>query len=214
MALAVLLLAPIPRPREMQPAVALDGAPGPAAAAAPLPSTRAPMPADDVPSPSTPTSAAAPVLAAAAQLCTDFGRVTDLTGLQGLIGRVADVMDASGLVVWLGSIAGADMRPVLAHGYSEQALGRMPPVHRSDENAAAAAYRTGTLQIVASREHRSPGAIIAPVLTADGCIGVLSAEIQGGGEASASVQALATIFASQLAGVLATTEDRQKRVDS
>jgi hypothetical protein len=213
MVLVVLLLAPIPRGRETYMGVALEEAPATPAAATPLPSTRAPAPGADAPSSSTPTSAAAPVLAAAAQLCTDFGRVTDLTGLQGLIGRVADVMDASGLVVWFGSITGADMRPVLAHGYSEQALGRMPPVRRSDENAAAAAYRTGTLQIVMSHDHRSAGAVIAPVLTSGGCIGVLSAEIQGGGEASASVQALATIFASQLASVLAATEEQRKQID-
>ena len=35
-----------------------------------------------------------------------------------------------------------------------------------------------------------------------GCIGALSVEIKGGGEASDSVQALAEIFAAQLAGVL------------
>jgi GAF domain-containing protein len=45
---------------------------------------------------------------------------------------------------------------------------------------------------------------VAPILTADGCIGALSAEIRSGGETSQSVQALASIFAAQLAGVLAT----------
>ena len=44
---------------------------------------------------------------------------------------------------------------------------------------------------------------MAPILTADGRIGALSAEIRSGGETSESVQALASIFAAQLAGVLA-----------
>jgi hypothetical protein len=43
---------------------------------------------------------------------------------------------------------------------------------------------------------------VAPILGAQGCIGALSAEIRGGGEASESVQALAAIVAAQLAGVL------------
>ena len=41
----------------------------------------------------------------------------------------------------------------------------------SGGNAAATAFRTATLQIVLSRPGSSKGAIVAPVLTADGCIG-------------------------------------------
>ena len=119
--------------------------------------------------------------------------------------RAADVMDASGLVVWLGDAAGGDLRPVIAHGYSNQVLARMPAVPRSANNAAAAAYRAGQLQIVLARPGSASGAIAAPLLSSAGCIGTLSAEIRDGGEASDSVQALAAIFAAQLAGVLATT---------
>jgi hypothetical protein len=39
-----------------------------------------------------------------------------------------------------------------------------------------------------------------------GCIGALSAEIRGGGEASDRVQALASIVAAQLASVLVATQ--------
>jgi GAF domain-containing protein len=82
---------------------------------------------------------------------------------------------------------------------------RIPSVPRSANNAAAAAYRTATLQIVLSRPGSPKGAVVAPVVSADGCIGVLSAEIRDGGEASETVQALAAIIAAQLAGVLAST---------
>ncbi len=84
-------------------------------------------------------------------LATDFGRVRDLDELTRLLGRAADVLDASGLMVWMGDASGGDLRPVLAHGYSSQMLARIPPVPRSADNAAAAAYRSGTLQIVLSR---------------------------------------------------------------
>lgn len=143
-----------------------------------------------------------PILKGVAHLCTDFARVTDLAGLTALLHPAAEMIDASGLVVWLGNTSGADLRPVLAHGYGEQALARMPTVPRSADNAAAAAYRTGTLQIVLARPGTSSGAIVAPLLSPDGCIGALSAEITGGGEASDEVQALAAIFAAQLASVL------------
>ena len=59
-----------------------------------------------------------PVLRTAALLCTDFSRVRDVSELQALLGRAADAMDATGMVVWLGSEAGADLRPVLTHGYA------------------------------------------------------------------------------------------------
>ena len=111
-------------------------------------------------------------------------------------------MDASGLIVWLGSTSGADLRPVLAHGYSDTMLAKIPAVPRSADNAAAAAYRSGALQIVLTRPGTSPGAVVAPLLSPDGCIGALTAEIRDRGETSDSVQALAAIFAAQLVNML------------
>ena len=163
------------------------------------------------PAPYVPSRSAGPVLKAAAQLCTDFGRVSDLEELRTLLARAADVMDASGLVVWLGDAAGGDLRPVLAHGYSPQTIARMPTVPRSANNAAAAAYRAGQLQIVLARPGSAGGAVVAPLLSSEGCIGALSAEIRGGGETSDSVQALATIFAAHLAGVRATTPEASEQ---
>ena len=139
-------------------------------------------------------------LKAAADLCTEFGRIHDLADLKALLGRAARVMDANGLVVWLGSPAGVDLLPVLAHGYSDQVLSLMRPVPRSADNAAAAAYRSGALQTVMARPGTPLGAVVAPLLAADGCIGALTAEVRDGGEQSEQVQALASIFAAQLAG--------------
>lgn len=138
----------------------------------------------------------------AAQLCTELGRIRDLDRLNAILSGAADLMEASGLVVWLGSAAGDDLRPVLAHGYSPQTLARMASVPRAANNAAATAYRTSKMQIVLSHPGSS-GALVAPLLTSDGCIGALTAEIRGGSEGSEGVQALATILAAQLAGAVA-----------
>ena len=151
--------------------------------------------------------AVSPILRRAAQLCTEFGRVTSLAELTSLLARAANMLDATGLVVWLGSPGGSELRPVLAHGYSPQALARMPTVPRSADNAAAAAYRSGSLQIVLSRPGAPAGAVVAPLLGPDGCIGALSAEIASGGEGTESVQALAELFAAQLAAVLAPPQE-------
>jgi hypothetical protein len=153
------------------------------------------------------TEPGVPGLQQAAELCTDFGRVRDSNDLQKLVARAADAMNATGLVVWLGNDAGADLEPILAHGYSEQALARLPKVPRSADNAAAAAYRTGQLQIVRSTVGGSTGALVVPIVSAAGRIGALSAELGDGGETAESVQALAKIVASQLAGVLTAASD-------
>ena len=143
------------------------------------------------------------LMKAAADLATDFGRVSDLDDLSGILGRAAEAMDATGLVVWMGNLTGGDLRPLLAHGYNEQTLSRMTPVARTDTNAAAAAYRSGHLQIVVSTPESS-GALVAPILVPGGCIGALSAEFRGG-ETSDSVQSFATIVAAHLATVLTMT---------
>jgi hypothetical protein len=149
--------------------------------------------------------AAGPALKAAAALCTEIGRVSDSQELRSLIGRAADMLDASGLMLWMRTEAGDELRPAVAHGYDPQMIARIPSVPRSANNAAATAYRTATLQIVLSRPGSAKGAVVAPMVSADGCIGVLSAEIRDGGEASETVQALAAIIAAQLAGVLGST---------
>jgi hypothetical protein len=161
------------------------------------------QPAQTVPAPL--ANRSAPVLKAMADLATEFGRVRDSEELTRLLARAADMMDASGLVVWVGNASGADLRPALAHGYAPAVLARMPSVPRSGDNAAAAAYRTGSMQLVLSHPGGASGAIVAPILAADGCVGALSAEIKGGGETSEAIQALSSLVAAHLAGVLAAT---------
>jgi hypothetical protein len=144
----------------------------------------------------------APIMKAASEICTELGRVTDQADLVELLGRAADLMDASGVVIWMGNLSGGDLRPAVAHGYAPQTLAKMPAVPKNANNAAAAAYRTGALQIVLARPGAASGALVAPLLTPDGCIGALSAEIKGRGETSDATQALVVLFAAQLASVL------------
>jgi hypothetical protein len=194
--LIVLLLIPVPRANALDTNVE---------SRTPLPEQAPASPvASVVPAGPASSSAQSALFKAAAELATDFGRVRDLDELTRILGRAAQVMDASGVMVWIGSPSGGDLRPVLAHGYSAEMIARIPPVPRSADNAAASAYRTGTLQIVLSRPGGATGAVVAPILSADGCIGALSAELRRGGETSEGVQALASIFAAHLAGVLAT----------
>ncbi len=162
------------------------------------------IPAARLPDPTARRQPASPsALGAMARLCTDFGRVRDLDELQRLLSRTAELMDASGVVIWMGDPRGGDLRPMLAHGYAASVLARMPSVPRAANNAAAAAYRTGALQIVLAKSAASNGAIVAPILTQDGCIGSLSAELKGGAEVSDQNQAIAALVAAHLASILA-----------
>lgn len=146
-----------------------------------------------------------PALKAAAELCTELGRVNDLEELTRLMARAAQALDASGLIVWLAGSPNTDLRPVLAHGYSAQTLARMPAIPRSADNAVAAAYRASRLQIVLSRPGSASGAVVAPLLSHEGCVGALTVEINDRGETSDAVQALAAIVAAQLVGVVASS---------
>ena len=193
----MLLLIPVPRAAAAEAAIDTRVSLTPSAGATLAVPTPAPAPVV----PMKPQAQGA-VFKAATEVATDLGRVRTLDDLTRVLGRAAEVMDASGLMVWVGSADGADLRPVVAHGYSAAMIAHIRPVPRSGDNAAAAAYRSGTLQIVLSRPGDSTGAVVAPILAADGCIGALSAEIRSGGETSESVQALAAIFAAHLANVL------------
>ena len=150
-----------------------------------------------------PPRGSVPMLKAAAELCTEFGRVNDRADLPRLMARAADVLDASGVIVWVGGPGGADLRPVLAYGYPDHVLARMPAVARMADNAAAAAYRSGAMQIVMKRPGGSNGALVAPLLSPEGCIGALTAEIIGGSETSEGVQAVASLLAAQITGLVA-----------
>jgi hypothetical protein len=141
----------------------------------------------------------------AATICTEFGRAAGADQLAASLGKAAVALQARGLVVWVGDQAGGDLRPLLSHGYSAQALARMPVIPRSADNAAAAAYRTGRLQVVTASDSASSGAVVSPLLTPAGCVGALTAEVAGGEETSDSLQALAAVFAAQLSTLVSPT---------
>lgn len=142
-----------------------------------------------------------------AGVCTKFGRVRDAAELKPLLAEAAGVLNARGIIVWLGSSAGADLRPVLAYGYSDHTLAKIPTLARSADNAAATAYRTADLQIVPSRPGGQQGTVVAPLLAVTGCIGAVTAEIRDGGEQSEFAPAITQLLAAQLAGLLAAAAD-------
>ncbi len=229
--IAVLLLAPIPErevdvisalkaltetgPKlKMEPVATSSSQPAASAPASPpMPSARVVERAPELfTPPQVPISVAAPLpssspppidLTKAAKICADLARVLDAGDLPALLTRAADVLKAPGLIVWVVDQSGRVLYPLLTHGYPAATLSKMGSLSTDADNATAAAWRTSELRAVPATSE-APGALVAPIVTSDGCVGVLAAEVKDGRELRGEVRALATIFAAQLATLVTT----------
>jgi len=143
---------------------------------------------------------AATDLGGAADVCTAIGRLTNSRDLPKLLTQASAALGASGIVVWMA--AGDELIAASAHGYDAKALARLGPIQRASLNATAAAWRLSTMQIVPSDE-ASRGALVAPMLGTDRCVGVLAVEVPPGREHDGTTQAITRLLAAQLAATLA-----------
>jgi hypothetical protein len=173
---------------------------GPASAAKPVRSGWPPT-AADAPLVAAPAQAPPPDLSPVADLCLFMARVQDTNQLQGLVERIANVLDATGVIVWMPDASRGVLRPALSCGYSPLALMRMGAIQRSAENATAMAFRTETVKVVPAGPLTS-GAVVAPLVTAEGCAGVIAIELGDGVSVTSQVRATVTIVAAQLATLL------------
>jgi hypothetical protein len=133
-----------------------------------------------------------------ATVCTELARVTDTRSLPPILERTAQTLDASGIVLWIADPDGRELTPIVAHGYSPQLLVRLGTIAREAANVTAAAFRTGLVQTVKA-DAVSHGAIAAPLVTPNGTVGVMAAEVRNEGEKQPAKLAAAAIVAAQLA---------------
>ncbi len=178
---------------------ALDARLGTSAARSPAPAQPEPTPSVD--------------WAAAAALCTAIARVADTRELPPLIGRAAQILGASGAVLWIADPASGELVPAIAHGYAPETIARLGTVSRDADNATAAAYRAARTLVVPGEADR-PGALIAPLVTVSGCGGVMAAELPHPREQDALVRATAEILAAQFATLVAPAGTAASRVKS
>lgn len=150
--------------------------------------------------PASPTRLPGIDLAEAADVCTALARLQEPKELPALLERAAAVLGAGGVVVWMPDGAHGALRPALAFGYSPLAVTRMGSIPADAENATALAYRAMTTQLVPP-EAGGGGAVAAPLVTADGCSGVMAAELTKASRPE-DVHAVATIIAAQLATLI------------
>jgi hypothetical protein len=216
-----LFLVPLVRPatpqdtREALRALINDGAPAGGVLLRPEASGRVQaMAAASPPAPAPPQPAAAPAeppppprpavdLSATARLCSEMARVLDPADLPRLLEQAAGLLNASGLIVWVADRSGSALFPTLTHGYSAAVLARMSSIPRDADNAAAASWRLAELRTVTA-QGQAPGALVTPIVTAEGCVGVLAAETRNGSETDEGTRAISRILAAQLATFVTT----------
>jgi hypothetical protein len=116
-----------------------------------------------------------------------------------MLARAAALLDASGIIVWLGS--GDELFAATSHGYHPRVISRLGSIPRDADNATADAWRTGEVRTVAG-DVMANGAIVAPMFGPDTCIGVLAAEVRHGREQDEPTRAVTLVVAAQLATVL------------
>jgi hypothetical protein len=135
-------------------------------------------------------------LAGAAELCGDLARVLDERDLPALLGRATTLLGAKGLVLWVVDDTASHLSPSLAYGYPEKVIQRMGALETAADNVTSLAFRTMKVQTIRGAVD-GHGAIAVPLLSASGCIGVLSAEMQSDNGSDARA-AIARMIAAQL----------------
>lgn len=192
------------------PAGTVDVTPAPitesrAAAADDIPMVVAPAPVV-VPEPvvvKMPPPPPVPRLPEAAQLCGELARVSDGAQIAPLLKRAADVLDATGLIVWVASADGSALVPAASCGYDDRMIARVGSLPRNAENLTAAAFRDGARRTSAAHAG-TPAAIAVPLIGPAGPIGVLSGEIRHVERVGETPSALASIFAAQFATLVSS----------
>jgi hypothetical protein len=116
-------------------------------------------------------------LTAAAELCVDLGRVMDGRDVATLFERIGPVLGAKGIVLWMADAGGSLLRPSLTLGYSDRVIERLGSLKADSDNVTSLAFRSMRSQAVNGAAPAAPGAIAVPIVTASGCVGVLSAEV-------------------------------------
>ena len=161
------------------------------------------------PPPPAPAPRPAVNIGGVATLCNDLARIADPRALPGLLGRAATVLDASGIILWIADPDGRELAPILVHGYPPHLATRLGTISRDAGNLTASAYRTALLQTVKA-DAISSAAIAVPLVASGGCVGVMAAEVQNGGEQQEDLLAAATIVAAQLATLVGPPSARGK----
>ena len=107
------------------------------------------------------------------------------------------MLGASGLVLWLLDPQSSALMPAIVHGYSDDVRERLPLVPQETDIPIANACRTCAPCVIRGATGMT-GAVIVPLMSPEGCRGVLALELGGEDARYEAVAAAASILAAQL----------------
>lgn len=170
-----------------------------------------PLPVTPVAAPA--TGPAAPVIEVAfvrqaSEICADLSALADPGALQGVLGRVSALLNATGLIVWVASNDASALSPVATFGFDPNLVARIGKIPRDSANLTAAAFRDNAPRMSAATA-ATPAALAVPMIGPTGPSGVLSVELKAGQAVEESKVALAAIVAAQLATLAMPVADMQ-----
>ncbi len=176
--IAALLLLPAGAPAAQDPAQwrsdlkqALEPGSAPASLSAPTQAPQAPE------APKAPELIGA--LRQTSEICADLAALADPGALQGTLGRVSGMLNATGLIVWVASNDGSSLSPVATHGFDPKLVHRIGKIARDSANLTASAFRDNAAKISVPTA-TAPGALAVPMCGPTGPTGVLSVEMKAG----------------------------------
>ena len=132
------------------------------------------------------------------EICSDLSALSDPGALEGALARVSTLLNATGLIVWIGSNDNSTLSPVATNGFDPKLVARIGKIPRDSSNLTAAAFRENHSKVSAVTA-TSPGALAVPMCGPSGATGVLSVELKAGQPVDDQKVALAGIVAAQLA---------------
>ena len=132
------------------------------------------------------------------EICSDLSALSDPGALEGALGRVSTLLNATGLIVWIASTDNSSLSPVATNGFDPKLVSRIGRIPRDSSNVTAAAFRENQSKISAATG-TTPAALAVPMCGPTGAAGVLSVELKAGQAVDDQKVALAGIFAAQLA---------------
>jgi hypothetical protein len=136
----------------------------------------------------------------------------DERDIPGLLERTAKVLEAKGVIIWVIDHEGQALQPSLSHGYSERTLARLGTLPVTADNVTSLSFRSMRPETMQGAPG-SAGAIAVPLVTAEGCTGVMSAEVK---DSKPPVEAIAVakIIAAQFATLIAPAEPAARAAEA
>jgi hypothetical protein len=144
---------------------------------------------------------ASSTIASIARLSTTLGCARSQTEVSEGLRELSEIVDASGVVLWLWDSMHRTLYPAVVHGYGGEALAKLPRVDPKGDNAIAAAFNAGHTRVVRGAPGLT-GAIAAPLLTPTDSAGVLALEFEHGGEQHHDIRAVIEIITAQLSTLI------------